>query len=156
TVLDWAGVKAPPALQGRSFLPVLEQPRPDGWDVVFGSHQFHEVTMYYPCRMIRTRDFKYILNLAHRLEFPTASDLYGSPTWQAVLKHGDKTLGHRPLDSYLNRPKEELYDLRKDPREGVNVAADPAYGDTLKELRGRLKAWQEKTKDPWIVKYEHE
>jgi N-sulfoglucosamine sulfohydrolase len=156
TVLDWAGVQAPPALPGRSFLPILERERPDGWDEVFGSHQCHEVTMYYPMRMIRTRTHKYILNLAPTLEYPTAADLYASPTWQAVLKNDLKKIGERDREAYLHRPKEELYDLTKDPKELHNVAADPAYADALKGLRGRLKAWQEKTKDPWIVKYQHE
>ena len=26
----------------------------------------------------------------------------------------------------------------------------------LADLRARVKAWQEKTRDPWLVKYEHE
>jgi N-sulfoglucosamine sulfohydrolase len=46
TILDWSGVKPPAGLAGRSVLPILEQEKPQGWDVVYGSHQFHEVTMY--------------------------------------------------------------------------------------------------------------
>jgi N-sulfoglucosamine sulfohydrolase len=45
TILDWAGVKAPPALMGRSVLPILEEENPKGWDTVYGSHQCHEVTI---------------------------------------------------------------------------------------------------------------
>ena len=62
----------------------------------------------------------------------------------------------RPLEAYLHRPHEELYDVTKDPDEVHNVATDPKYADVLTDLRGRLKAWQVKTKDPWIVKYQHE
>jgi N-sulfoglucosamine sulfohydrolase len=156
TILDWAGAKAPPELQGRSVLPVLEQERPSGWDVVYGSHQFHEITMYYPMRMIRTRTHKYIVNLAYPLEYPFASDLYGSPTWQGILKRGDKALGQRPLADFLRRPREELYDLGKDPNELKNLATDPRQAKVLAELRGRLKEWQKKTKDPWVIKDTHE
>jgi N-sulfoglucosamine sulfohydrolase len=156
TALDWAGVKAPAGLAGRSLLPELEQERPKDWDVVYGSHQLHEATMYYPMRMIRTRTHKYILNLAHPLEFPFASDLYNSPTWQGVLKRGDKAIGQRGLEGFLHRPREELYDLEKDPNELKNVASDPAQAEVLKDLRARLKEWQEKTKDPWVIKYRHE
>jgi N-sulfoglucosamine sulfohydrolase len=159
TILDWAGVKAPAAqaaMMGRSFLPILGEENPKGWDTVFGSHQCHEVTMYYPMRMIRTRTHLYILNLANALEYPCAQDLYDSLTWQGVLKRGDTMLGDRPLDAYLHRPHEELYDLDKDPDELKNVAADAKYADVLADLRGRLKAWQEKTKDPWVIKYLHE
>jgi N-sulfoglucosamine sulfohydrolase len=159
TILDWAGVKAPAAqaaMMGRSFLPILGEENPKGWDTVFGSHQCHEVTMYYPMRMIRTRTHLYILNLANALEFPCAQDLYDSPTWQGVLKRGDTTLGMRPLDAYLHRPHEELYDLDKDPDELKNVAADAKYAEVMTDLRKRLKEWQEKTKDPWVIKYLHE
>jgi N-sulfoglucosamine sulfohydrolase len=156
TVLDWAGVKAPTPLPGRSVLPILEEENPKGWDVVYGSHVFHEITMYYPMRMIRTRQHKYILNLAHQLDYPFASDLYGSQTWQAVLRGAGKMLGERTVHSYIHRPREELYDLTRDPNELKNVAASPAYTGVLADLRNRLKDWQEKTGDPWIVKYKYE
>ena len=156
TVLDWAGLKAD-KLPGRSLLGELDQEHSTtGPDAVFGSHVQHEVTMYYPMRSVRTRRHKYILNLASGLEFPTAQDLYRSPTWQGILRRHDKSLGGRALDAYLRRPREELFDLQKDPNEFTNVAADPAYASVLAELRGRLKEWQEKTQDPWLVKYEHE
>jgi N-sulfoglucosamine sulfohydrolase len=156
TILDWMGLKQPVAMQGRSLLPILEQENPAGWDEVFGSHQFHEITMYYPMRMIRTRTHKYILNLAHELPFPTAQDLYDGLTWQGILKRNDTMLGHRSLDQYLHRPMEELYDLRSDPNELKNVAADPQQAEVLADLRKRLRAWQERTQDPWLVKYKHE
>src|SRR5262249_42783217 len=72
TILDWCGVKAPGSLQGRSFLPILEQESPKGWDEEFASHSFHEVTMYFPMRAVRMRKYKYIRNLAHKLDYPFA------------------------------------------------------------------------------------
>jgi N-sulfoglucosamine sulfohydrolase len=156
TILDWTGVKAPPVLTGRSLLPILDEENPGGWDTVFGSHQFHEVTMYYPMRMIRTRTHKYIRNLAYKLDYPFASDLYNSPTWQGVLKRGDKLMGDRSVENYIHRPLEELYDLERDPHELKNLAADPKSAAVLKDLRERLKAWQVQTRDPWLVKYRYE
>lgn len=156
TILDWAEAKPPAEIPGRSILPILETPDPQGWDTVFGSHTFHEITMYYPMRMIRTRKYKYILNLAHQLPFPFASDLWESPTWQGVLKRGDTKYGRRSVESYVNRPREELYDLEKDPDELRNLAADPNQAATLADLRRRLREWQEKTQDPWLVKYTYE
>lgn len=156
TILDWAGVKAPSARSGRSLLPILEESDSKGWDTVYGSHQFHEVTMYYPVRMIRTRTHKYLRNLAHKLDYPFASDIYNSLTWQGILERGDKTMGDRSVDNFIHRPLEELYDLEKDPHELRNVAKDPAYADTLKDLRERLKAWEVKTRDPWLLKYKYE
>lgn len=156
TLLDWAGVKPPKDMAGRSWLAVLDTDKAAGWDVVYGSHQFHEITMYYPMRMIRTRTHKYLLNLAHQLPYPSASDLYASPTWQGVLKRNDTLLGQRNRQAYESRPREELYDLRDDPNELNNLANDPKSAEVLKDLRARLKTWQDLTRDPWIVKYTYE
>jgi N-sulfoglucosamine sulfohydrolase len=156
TILNWAQVKAPPEMPGRSLLPILETPEPKGWDEVFASHVFHEITNYYPMRMIRTRRYKYILNIAHRQPFPFASDLWDCATWQAVVRSGDSRYGRRSVDAYINRPREELYDLESDPDEGRNLAGDPGHAKVLAELQARLKSWQQKTKDPWLHKYEYE
>jgi N-sulfoglucosamine sulfohydrolase len=156
TVLDWAGVKPPVAMGGKSLLPLLGTEDGKDRDVVYGSHQFHEVTMYYPMRMVRTREHKLIVNLAHELPYPVAQDLYNSDTWQGVLRRNDTMLGRRPRQAYEHRPREELFDLTKDPNELTNVAGDAAYADVLKELRGKLRAWQVATKDPWLVKETHE
>jgi len=156
TILDYLGLKAPPSMFGRSFLPILESPEAKGWDEIYGSHTFHEVTMYYPMRAVRTRKFKYIRNFAHALEFPTAADLYHSPTWQVILKNKLPMMGKIAVKNYLQRPAEELYDLERDPAEGQNLAADPKYAQTLAQLRSKLRDWQKKTNDPWILKHERE
>ena len=151
TILDWAGVAKPANLPGRSLLKAdADVP------AVFGSHQFHEVTMYYPMRMIRTRTHKLIVNYAHPLEYPSASDLWDSPTWQGILRRKDTMLGTRPMSAFLHRPKLELYDLKADPDELKNLAADPTQAGTVAWLRGDLLAWQRQTKDPWLVKEQHE
>lgn len=156
TVLDWAGAKNRPALPGRSLLPILGQENPAGWDVVYGSHIFHEITMYYPVRTIRTRRHKLILNLAHQLPFPFASDLHGSAMWQGVLTRKDEMFGRRAVNAFLHRPREELYDLQADPDEVANVIDDPAFKEVRDDLRARLRKWQQDTKDPWVVKYNYE
>jgi N-sulfoglucosamine sulfohydrolase len=157
TILEFTGAAGPDyALQGRSFLPVLEEEQPDGWNEVFGSHTFHEITMYYPMRVIRTRRYKYIRNLAHGLPYPFASDLFASKTWQGILERDASMMGARTVDAYLHRPAEELYDLQADPNEVNNLAADPDHAEVRGRLAARLKTFQQKTKDPWIVKYRYE
>jgi N-sulfoglucosamine sulfohydrolase len=162
TVLDWCGVKPAPVgkkeagLPGRSLLPVLETSKSDGWNEVYASHQFHEITMYYPMRAVRTRTHKYILNLAHGLEYPFASDLWASDMWQGVLKRKDPLMGKREVAAYVKRPKEELYDITTDPNELKNLAADAGSAKVLEELRGKLAAWRTKTADPWLIKDKHE
>jgi N-sulfoglucosamine sulfohydrolase len=178
TILDWCGVKpaaeAPPiigageggrapkgklqpyAFHGKSFSGVWDEEKPADRGPIFASHTFHEVTMYYPVRVIRTERYKLSLNLAHELSFPFASDLFEGGTWQDTLKSGAKKYGKRTVDAYLHRPQYELYDLEKDPDELSNLATDPAYKATFDDLAARLKTWQKATRDPWMVKYEHE
>ena len=151
------GERAPYAFHGRSFLSILEKEKAPEWDYVFASHTFHEITMYYPMRVIRTRQFKYTLNLAHQLPYPFASDLYEAPTWQAAVKDGmDGLYGKRRIGDYIQRPRHELYNMEADPAEIENLASNPEFERTLKNLQDRLRAFQEASNDPWVVKYKYE
>jgi N-sulfoglucosamine sulfohydrolase len=183
TILDFCGVPAPMALplragenkglpaatppkgklqpwkfHGRSFAGVIGTEKPDGWDAMRASHTFHEITMYYPMRVVREGQYKYIRNIAHQLPYPFASDLYASPTWQAVLNRNDPQAyyGRRTVDAYVNRAQDELYDLEADPAETRNLATDPKMQDILKRLQTQMQEWQKQTKDPWVTKWEYE
>lgn len=150
TFLEWAGAKAHSyPLHGRSFLSVLERESPAGWDQVFFSHTFHEITMYYPMRGVRTRRYKYIRNLFPELEFPFATDLFASATWQSVRRGG--MLGKRKAADYLKRAPEELYDLSSDPDEVRNLAGEAAHRDTLIRLRAATEKFRRDTNDPWLI-----
>lgn len=180
TILDYCGVQpplAPPVkpsenqgkpstsgrgepyrFHGRSFASILGEEHPAGWDEIYASHTFHEITMYYPMRVIRSGKYKYILNLAHALPFPFASDLYESPTWQDVLsrQNPQELYGCRSVQAYLHRPRHELYDLEADPHETHNLADDPQHQERLRELQHKLQAWQKATQDPWELKWRYE
>lgn len=157
SILDYAGLLKPgDDFHGRSFMPVLEQQNPGGWDEVYASHSLHEVTMYYPMRMVRTRRYKLIWNIAHGLEFPHAMDLWDSLTWQAVMKRDMKTYGKRKVKDYLHRPEYELYDLQNDPHEINNIADKAEHKELLEELKAKIRAFQENTADPWAIKWKHE
>jgi N-sulfoglucosamine sulfohydrolase len=153
TFLEWSGAKGPDYdLHGRSWLPILEQENPAGWDEVHFSHTFHEITMYYPMRGVRTRQFKYVRNLFPELEYPHASDLWASATWQSILKAGERTyVGRRSVGKYLHRTGEELYDITKDPDEVNNLAGSAQYGATLAALRKQVHEYRAATHDPWMV-----
>jgi N-sulfoglucosamine sulfohydrolase len=112
--------------------------------------------MYYPMRGIRTRRFKYLNNLFPELEFPPASDLYASASWQAILRREDGMMGKRSVKSYLHRDREELYDLSRDPNELVNVAGDPSYAAALEEMRRHVLSFRRETKDPWLILLNYE
>ncbi|KAJ0383879.1 hypothetical protein COL922a_009539 [Colletotrichum nupharicola] len=159
TILDWVldqnseGPKT--GLAGRSFLDIISegQELPE-WDHVFGSHTFHESTNYWPTRYIRTRRYKYHRNIAWRLDFPFANDIYGSLTWEDIrnAEESPKKVGQRLLKDYFFRPAEELYDLTVDPNEVKNLAEDPDHQHVLDELRTELEDWQRRTNDPWLYR----
>jgi len=157
TILDFAGALGDRAqFQGRSFKSVLGQAHPKGWDVTYASHTFHEITMYYPMRVVRQRRYKLIWNIAHGLDYPFASDLWAASTWQATIKRGEKYYGKREVQAYLHRAKFELYDLETDPHEVNNLADDPKHQKILSDLKAKMKTFQKRTKDPWIVKWRYE
>jgi N-sulfoglucosamine sulfohydrolase len=157
TILEFAGAQSDKQLQGRSFLAEMEGRDGQPADAVYASHTFHEVTMYYPMRVVRTRQHKLIWNLAYGLEYPSASDLWHSATWQAALSKGPSSpYCKRTVAQYLKRPEWELYDLEADPDETTNLAGDSQHADTLAALKQKLRAFQERTKDPWLHKWEYE
>ena len=152
TVLDWAAVSPPRyKLPGTSLRGILNTSDDSRRTEIYCSHTFHEITMFYPMRAIRTKKYKYIYNLFPELEFPFATDLFVSKTWQAILRQKLETMGKRSTRSYLYRPKEELYDLESDPAESLNLARDPTYEAALKELRERLAVMRADTDDYWLI-----
>jgi arylsulfatase A-like enzyme len=62
------------------------------------------------------------------------------PTWNLVkeLYKEGKLNGAQSLFASPGKPIEELFDLRADPDEVHNLAADPAHKKTLVDLRARV------------------
>lgn len=156
TVLDLAGAgELGAAMFGESLLPLLEHPESPGRDHVFASHCFHQVTNYYPMRVVRTHRWKFIYNIAWKLDFPTASDIHMSASWQATLRETG-TLGQREVDTYLHRPRFELYDLQADPLELNNLAEVPEQAEQIAAFVTLIQNFQIETSDPWFHKWIYE
>jgi N-sulfoglucosamine sulfohydrolase len=158
SILDYAGVKyTPEELHGRSLRPVLESPlNTEGWDKVFASHSLHEITMYYPMRMVRTRQYKLIWNVECGNEFPFAWDLYESATWKGIINANLDRMGKRRVENFKKRPEFELYDITADPDEVINLASDKKYSEILEELKNEVKEFQKRTNDPWLYKWDYQ
>ncbi len=157
TILDMADIKTTDvAFHGRSFKEIVGERSPPGWDEVKASHTFHEITMYYPMRVIRNKNYKLIWNIAWRLEYPFASDLWASSTWQSVYRKHGEYFGERKLQDYLFRPEYELYNLDTDPGEIVNLAYVEDYGEVLESMKQKMKTFQKDTSDPWLIMWDHD
>ncbi|MDP7020654.1 MAG: sulfatase-like hydrolase/transferase, partial [Pirellulaceae bacterium] len=144
-------------MHGRSFLPIVSSKEGEQWNVIYASHTFHEITMYYPMRVVRDRQYKLIWNVAYPLPYPFASDLWAAPTWQAQYKQGlDAPYGRSTVGKYIKRPQFELFDIANDPNETKNLAGESGYADVLKKYKDELKKFQQRTQDPWLLKWTYE
>jgi len=73
---------------------------------------------------------------------------YEYPAVHSVKRHyGVRTERYKLIHFYHDIDEWELYDLRKDPREMKNVYDDPAYADTVKQLKAELERLRKKYKD---------
>lgn len=144
------------SLQGRSFKAVMEDVNAEGFDETYASHTFHEITMYYPMKSVITRKYKLLWNIAWQLPYPHASDLWASSTWQVALKSENRMYAGRSINDFTYRSEFELYDLENDPYETRNLVGDPAFKEELESLKKKLYVFQERTNDPWILKWEHQ
>lgn len=162
TVLDWYGLDYPDysifqhhtvKLTGQSLLPELNLKYSQTRDSVFASQSLHEVTMYYPMRVIRTRQYKLIHNINFRMPFPIDQDFYLSPSFQDLLnrtRKGEPLQWYKTLHQYYYRDQWELYNIVDDPHELYNLASNSAYEPVLAKLTSQLHNWQQVTYDPWI------
>ena len=162
TILDWFNIPYPTYkifgpnpvdLTGKSLLPLLQGGQPQERDTVYASHSLHEITGYYPMRVIRKQRFKLIHNLNFLMPFPIDQDFYISNTFQDLLnrtrKHMD-THWFMTLHDYYYRPRWQLFDLENDPKELDNLAGKTEFQDVFDSLRRELHQWQNVTYDPWI------
>jgi arylsulfatase A-like enzyme len=131
--------------------------------------------MPYPQRAIRTHDYLYIVNFKperwplgdpYRLDGdnpPTAAEITedtrvtlpdedAGPTkaWLVGVRNEAAWKAHFEW-VYGRRPREELYDLKADPQQTKNVAADPAYAATRARLELQLLEELKRTGDPRLV-----
>ncbi|RNL91758.1 hypothetical protein ED312_03920, partial [Sinomicrobium pectinilyticum] len=121
TLIEIAGGEAPGSIDGKSFLGLLNGEKNTHRRSVYGSHTGDGNMNRTPMRMIRTKRYKYILNLAPEEEYHThidkAKDHDGGreywDSWRAG-SFNDNPYASAVLWRYHNRPQEELYDVVKD------------------------------------------
>jgi N-sulfoglucosamine sulfohydrolase len=157
TILDMAKIDfKKEQFHGKSFNPILEKTNPEGWDEIYASHTFHEITMYYPMRVVRSKNYKLIWNIAWRLEYPFASDLWASSTWQSIYRNDIEYFGPKKVKEYLFRPEFELYDLSKDKNELDNLVNKTEFNKVLETMKMKMKKFQTETSDPWNIMWGHD
>lgn len=153
TLVEIAGGQAPTGIDGQSFLDVITSETDKHRDVVFATHTGDGMMNRSPARMLRTMQYKYILNLAPEVVYHTHMDKAtdhdgGREYWSSWIEKA-KTDKHAAtvLQRYHHHPAEELYDVENDHDELNNLADDPAYKTVIADFRKQMAAWRKAQAD---------
>ncbi|MFP4091884.1 MAG: sulfatase [Cyclobacteriaceae bacterium] len=172
TFLDVAGADYPDyEVESKSLLDLMQGRKEVAREAVFSSRERHSYSRWnnlgYPQRAMRTQDYLYIRNFRPE-RWPA-----GAP--QKYLNDGSLEENHRAYhdiddaagnfvirerddpqyEKYFHlavdkRPAEELYAIKTDPACLNNLAADPAYAATLREMRTKMGGYLMATDDPRV------
>ncbi len=169
TFLEAAGLAVDEDMTARSLVPILTS---DGSgqvdparDAAFIAMERHDGCRRggkgYPCRAIRDRNYLYIRNFEPTRwpsGSPNAADCaraipYGeidrSPTKTFMMENRDDPAVDRFSElAFGTRSQHELYDLRDDPGQLRNIAAEHRAANRLKSLSDRLMKRLAETGDP--------
>lgn len=149
TVLNLAGVDVPRGMDGRPFLgkgvKMAEVNRRD--EVFCYADRFDE--KYDQVRALRKGHFKYMRSY-QPFNFDGLQNNYrylmaAYREWRELYRAGKLN----PVQAAFFEPRapEALYDIDNDPYETRNLAANPDYADTLRDMRKGLTRWVERMPD---------
>jgi N-sulfoglucosamine sulfohydrolase len=161
TFLEAAGLPVPASMTGRSLLPLLKSKGAGqvekARDHVFTGRERHTQMraggVGYPMRAVRTREFLYIRNYEPDRwpsgDPPHFGDIDNGLSKEFVATHID---GPEYAKFYqlacAKRPSEELYDLRQDPAQQVNVASVTKYAVNKQKMAKMLHDYLARMDDP--------
>ncbi|MGH2368532.1 MAG: sulfatase family protein [Chloroflexota bacterium] len=144
TMLALAGLPAPAGILGASFAALLNGGTSAQREAVFAEHSWGRRSgryYYTPARCVRSERYKYIRNF-------TRQPAYVDNGWMARFAANRAAVEAAAQVFAAPAPADELYDLRSDPHELRNLAADPTYAPLLERLRACLHAFLRETDDP--------
>ncbi len=177
TILDYAGLPIPGTVQGKSLRPILEGKTQDsGRTFIVSEHNAHGPAPqeYYPSRSITDGRYRYLWNLRHEIvpDFPidryatdpvfreqpkapawmpwdaTPSTLWENNAFEEIIFHKKEfPAPYELLKATFHRPEFELYDLKNDPYEMHNLAANPEYAPVVQRLDREMKQWMDANHD---------
>ncbi len=128
---------------GASFEKVLLGETDHQRDYVFGEHTTRGIIQgsnAYGMRSVRSINFLYIENLNYEGVFKNT--VINSALFKSWMEKNPTR-----ATAYQKRPKEELYDVIKDPFNLHNLAADPKFKTIKSELSSKLAAFMNQQND---------
>ncbi len=147
TILALAGMEIPESVQGVSFKELLKNPSGDFRNYIFAEHNWHDYEAHE--RMVRTKDFLYILNSRPQFAQMGPADAIGSPSFMDLDSLREINALTPDQNDIFTAPRssEELYDCKKDPDQFQNVAGSSDYQNEMEQLGTVLKEWMKVTGD---------
>lgn len=141
TILEAAGIVPPVPLHGKSLFSKDVRKR----KYVFAARDKMDET-HDAMRAIRSKDYKLILNLMPERPY-CQFNRYKESSYPILAEMNIMNLEGKLTPeqaAFLSptKPQIELYDLRKDPHEVLNVADNPKYAQVKAELVAGLKEWR--------------
>ena len=121
TMLDMAGEAIPETMQGKSLLPLIGAERINWRESIFMENNF-------------TSHFMPALS--------DAGDQRGKVLERSIRSKSVRTERYKYVRYFEQRPMiEELFDIRDDPIEAVNLAEKPEYSQILASMRELCDNW---------------
>lgn len=135
TLLDFAKIKIPKIIQGKSFYPLLIGKKYKENTSIFAEKTYHEG--FDPIRCVRNHNYKLIINFDSDRTIRVPSDIMKGGTYQTML------------DKLINvRERFELYNIQLDKYENHNLANKDEFKSIEKHLIKKITTWMKDTKDP--------
>jgi N-sulfoglucosamine sulfohydrolase len=148
TFMDLAGVKAGPTFLGVSLAPILMNPKTKVRDYVFSEHNWHVYAAHE--RAVRYGDWLYIHNaFNYKAALSTESD---DSKFPAALELWEKyrageTLPWQEDVPLVPRPQVELYNVKADKHQMINLAGNREFKAVERKLAEALSQWSQETGD---------
>ena len=137
TLLDFAKIKIPKIIQGKSFYPLIMNKKYNQNKHIFAEKTYHD--LFDPIRCIRDKNYKLIINFDSDKIIRVPGDVMMGPTYKAMLKQ------------MINvRDRYELYHIKTDKFERKNLAQNMKYKKIRQNLLKKIAKWMKSTKDPLL------
>ncbi len=168
TFLQAAGIRVPEQMTAESLLGYFGRGQAPAREAAFIAMERHDGCRAggkgYPCRAIRTKEFLLIYNF-EPTRWPAGSpdpsvcarsipfgEVDSSPTKTFMMQHRiSDEIGKLAALAFGMRPRIELYDVKRDPHQMVNLSGQKAFKVVETQLRNTLFDHLRNTDDPRVV-----